>query len=101
MAKPVKDKAEVSIDFPEKFYMGGFSRDSTFEARVENDGLFIRLLRPGDDKREVEMHIHHKLLADILTEWAASITREPPMDKDHRDTLLAALGKVEKALKRR
>ena len=45
--QPVQDKAEVSIDFPDKFYMGSFQRSSKFEARSEDDGLLIKLVRPG------------------------------------------------------
>ena len=29
MSKPIIDKGEISIDFPEKYYYGTFSRDST------------------------------------------------------------------------
>ena len=95
---PVQDQAEVSIDFPDRFYMGSFGRDSKFEARAENDGLFIKLVRGGGDSRKVQLHIHHHLLADILEAWADSLAAEPPMDEDHRETLLDALSKVEKAL---
>ena len=95
----IQDKAEVSIDFPEKFYMGSFSRDSKFEARAEGDGLFIKLTRFGDQRRQVEIHLHHHLLADILSAWAASLENEPPMRVDHRDTLLDSLANVQDALR--
>jgi hypothetical protein len=96
---PIQDKAEVAIGFPDKVYMGSFSRSSVFEARAENDGLFIKLLRSGEDSREVEVHLHHHLLADILEAWSDSLNGQPPMDEDHRKTLLESLTKVEKALK--
>jgi hypothetical protein len=99
MTKPVLDKAEVSIDFPDKVYMGSFARGSKVEARAENDGLFIKLLRTGEQKRVVEMHLHHHLLADILEEWAESLEGGPRMDPEHRKTLKEALKRVEKALK--
>ena len=99
MTKPVLDKAEVSIDFPDKFYMGSFGLGSKVEARAEDDGLFIKLLRTGAQKRVVEMHLHHQLLADILAEWADSLAGGPPMQADHRKTLKDALKRVEKALK--
>ena len=98
---PIQDKAEVAIDFPDKVYMGSFSRGSIFEARAENDGLFIKLMRKGEDSREVEVHLHHHLLADILDAWADSLEGEPVMDSDHRKVLLESLTKVEKALKKR
>ena len=96
---PIQDKAEVSIDFPEKFYMGSFPRDAKFEARAEDDGLFIKLTRMGENRRQVEIHLHHHLLADILSEWAISLAKEPPMQEDHRETLLASLAQVEDAIR--
>lgn len=99
--KPIQDKAEVSIDFPDKVYMGAFARESKFEAISENDGLLIKLYRPGDQKRTVEMHLHHYLLADILTDWAESLGEEPIQDDDHRKELLDAMKKLEKALSHR
>ncbi len=99
--KPIQDKAEVSIDFPEKFYMGSFARDSKFEARSENDGLLIKIVKPHGEKRVVEIHLHHYLLADILSEWAESIADESFEDKDHRKTLIDALGKLQQALSRK
>ena len=96
--KPIQDKAEVSIDFPEKFYVGSFSRDSKFEARTEDDGLLVKLEKPGDEKRAVEIHLHHHLIADILSGWANSLGKTPIADKDHRKTLMDATKKLQKAL---
>ncbi len=96
---PVQDKAEVAIGFPDKVYMGSFSRGSKFEVRPENDGLLIKLVRGGAEKREVEVHLHHYLLADILSEWAATLAEEQPMHEIHRENLLDALTKVETAIR--
>ena len=96
---PIQDKAEVSIDFPDKFYMGSFPRDAKFEARAEDNGLLIKLTKVGENRRQVEIHLHHHLLADILSEWAVSLANEPPMQEDHRETLLAALAQVEDAIR--
>ncbi len=87
---PIADKAEITIDFPDKFYMGGFGRDSEFEARAEDDDLLIRLVRPGEDKRVAEIHLHHFLFAGILDELARSIAQRGPIDEVHREPLLAA-----------
>jgi hypothetical protein len=94
----IRDKGQFAIDFPEKFYMGSFCQEDKFEARAENDGLFIKLIRTGDEKRKAEVHLHHQLLADVLTEWAHSLRHEPSMEKEHKRTLLKALKAVEKAL---
>ncbi len=96
----VLDKAEVAIDFPDKFYMGSFSRGSKFEARAENDGLGIKLMRGGEDSRTAEMHLHHHLLADILTDWADSLAQQPAMSETHRENLQEAIDKVSAALEK-
>lgn len=99
--RPIQDEAAVSIDFPDKVYMGSFTRHSKYEARAENDGLFIRLVRTGGEKRDVEIHLHHHLMANILSDWADSLASEPVMEPNHRETMLDALTKLEKAVKRK
>jgi hypothetical protein len=96
----ISDKAEVSIDFPDKFYSGSFSRGAKFEARSEDDGLFIKLERSDGEKRAVGIHLHHHLLADLLCEWAASLKAQKTMEAAHKEDLLNAIDKVEKALSR-
>jgi hypothetical protein len=35
MTKPILDKAEVALEYPEKFYSGTFERTSRFEASFD------------------------------------------------------------------
>ncbi len=79
--QPIADKAEIAIDFPDKFYMGGFGRDCAFEARAEDDGVLIRLVRSGGEKRVAEIHLHHFLFANILDELARSLGEREPIDE--------------------
>jgi len=97
---PITDKGEVAIDFPDKYYSGGFGRDCSFEARAENEGVLIRLVRTEGDKRAAAIHLHHFLLAGILEELAASIGEREPIDTVHRQPLLDAAQKFVAALKR-
>jgi hypothetical protein len=87
---PIADKAEVAIDFPDKFYVGGFGRDCVFEARAEADGVLIRLVCSEGEKRAVEIHLHHYLLAGILDDLAQSLAGREPIDEPHRQKLLDA-----------
>jgi hypothetical protein len=87
---PITDKGEVAIDFPDKYYSGGFGRDCSFEARGEDDGVLIRLVRADSDKRAVSIHLHHFLLAGILEELARSLAEREPIDLTHREPLLKA-----------
>ena len=49
---PISDKAEVSVDFADKAYIGYFGRHSQFDAYADADSVAIRLVRPGEDRRE-------------------------------------------------
>jgi hypothetical protein len=84
---PIADKAEISVDFPDKAYLGSFSRHSQFDAYADLDSVAIRLVRPGEDRREVMVHLHYGLLAGILTELARSLAARDPVDELHRKEL--------------
>jgi hypothetical protein len=88
---PIADKAEIAVDFPDKFYMGEFGHQSSFAAGIEADGVLIRLSRQGGDKRDAQIHLHYLLFADILTEIANSAAERAPIDAQHREPLLAAV----------
>ncbi len=98
--KPIIDKAEIAIDFADKFYMGAFGRDAGFDARADADGLTLKLTRLGDDKRSVEIHLHYYLLADVLREFARSLKERKGLDNAHRGPLKDALEALRDALKR-
>ena len=99
--KPVIDKAEVSIDFPEKFYMGSFGRRAGFEVQASEEEVLIKLLRTGEQRREVTMHLHYYLLADILSEMAEALSEMPPLDEAHREALQDSAKALAAALKRK
>lgn len=96
----IADKAEIAIDFPDKFYRAGFGRDCAFEARAESDGMLIRLVRSGGEKRIVEIHLHHFLFANILDELTRSLAGREAIDDLHRQPLLNAARSFAAALER-
>ena len=98
--RPIADKAEIAIDFPDKFYMGGFGRDCGYEARAEDDAVLIRLVKSGSEKRDVAIHLHHFLLAAILDDLARSLGDREPIDEVHRQPLLDAARHLAAALER-
>jgi hypothetical protein len=98
---PIADKAEVSVDFPDKAYIGSFSRHSQFDAYADADSVAIRLVRPGEDRREAVIHLHYGLLADILTELARSLTAREPLDELHRSELSEAAKQLSASLEPR
>lgn len=100
MTKPIADKVEVALEYPDKLYIGTFERSSRFEAHLDPSGIALVFERPGaeDVHKTVHMHIHFGLFADILRELAASVARIPKDDVMHRDQLAQAAGALHAAL---
>jgi hypothetical protein len=100
MTKPVPDKAEIALEYPDKFYLGTFERSSRFEAHLDPTGFALVLERPGADdvRKSVHLHINFGLLAGILSELASSVGRIPKDDILHRDQLARAVDQLHQAL---
>jgi hypothetical protein len=98
---PISDKAEVSVDFPDKAYIGSFGRHSQFDASADTDSVAIRLVRPGEDRREAVVHLHYGLLAGILAELARSLASRDPLDELHRADLSEAAQQLASSLEPR
>lgn len=96
---PILDKAEVAIDFPDKFYMGSFDRDCGFEAHADAEGVVIKLIRPSGEKRAAQMHLHYLLFAAILDDLAGSLPAFA-IDDVHRFPLRDAARRLATALDR-
>ncbi len=100
MSKPVPDKAEVALEYPDKFYVGTFEHSSRFEAHLDPTGLALTLERPGseDVRKSVHMHLSFGLIAGILGELADSVGRIPKDDIAHREQLTEAVAQLHRAL---
>jgi hypothetical protein len=100
--KPIPDKAEIALEYPDKFYVGTFEHSSRFEAHLDPTGFALVLERPGaeDDRRSIHMHISFGLFADILGELAATVGQIPRDDVLHRDQLTEAVARLHQALKK-
>jgi hypothetical protein len=101
MSKPVPDKAEVALEYPDKFYVGTFERSSRFEARIDGSGVALVLQHPGaaDERKSVHLHINFGLLAGILRELAENVAALPRDDIAHRELLADALAELQRALR--
>ena len=100
MAKPITDKAEVALEYPDKLYVGTFERSSRFQAHLDPTGIALILERPGADDvhKSIYMHLNFGLFADILRELAATVGRIPKDDVMHRDQLAKAVAELHTAL---
>lgn len=100
MSKPISDRAEVGIDFPDKTFWGSFGRDSRYDAGIDPEGVHIALSRAHGEKRNVGFHIHYFLLADILNDIADGLEAGGQLDEVHREPLQAAATKLRHALRK-
>lgn len=80
MTKPIPDKAEVALEYPDKLYIGTFERTSRFDAHLDETGISLSLHRTGaaDVRKSVRMHFHYGLFADILHDLAKTVSSVPP-----------------------
>jgi hypothetical protein len=89
MTKPITDKAEVAVEYPDKLYIGTFAHSARFDAHIDKTGISLTLEVPGpvERRKSVRMHFHHALFADILRDLAKTVAALPPEDLAHRDSL--------------
>src|SRR6187401_2223445 len=93
MTRPITDKAEIALEYPDKLYVGTFERSSRFEAHLDPAGISLILERPGADdiRKSIHMHIIFGPFADILRELASTVGRIPTDDVLHHDQLVQAV----------
>jgi len=89
MTKPIPDKAEVALEYPDKLYIGTFEQTARFDAHLDEQGISLSLHRTGDAdvRKSVRMHFHYALFAEILRDLARTVSALPPADAAHRDAL--------------
>jgi hypothetical protein len=89
MTKPIPDKAEVALEYPDKLYIGTFAQTARFNAHFDKAGISLSLYREGgsDTRKSVRMHFHYSLFAEILRDLARTAASVPPDDVVHREAL--------------
>src|ERR1700730_4604542 len=100
MTKPLPDRAEIALEYPDKLYIGTFERSSRFDAHLDAKGLALSLERRGDadTRKTVHMHLNYGLLAEILRDVARTVGKIPLDDVSHREALADAAAELHKAL---
>ena len=100
MTKPILDKAEVALEYPDKFYSGTFERTSRFEASLDATGVALVLERPGaeDVRKSVHIHLNYGLFADILRQLASNASNLPAGEV-HLEALRDAVASLHRALR--
>ena len=58
MTKPIPDKAEVALEYPDKLYIGTFEQSARFDAHLDETGISLSLHRTGADdvRKSIRMH---------------------------------------------
>ena len=76
MTKPIPDKAEVALEYPDKLYIGTFEQSARFDAHLDENGISLSLHRTGADdvRKSIRMHFHYGLFADILRDLAKTVS---------------------------
>jgi len=89
MTKPIPDKAEVALEYPDKLYIGTFERTSRFDAHLDDAGISLSLHRSGsaEQRRSIRMHFHYELFVAILHDLAKTAAAMPPDDAEHHKAL--------------
>jgi hypothetical protein len=89
MTKPIPDKAEVAVEYPDKLYVGTFEQTARFDAHLDAAGIALGLYRTGaaDVRKSVHMHFHYALFAEILRDLAKTVAAKRPDTIAHRDAL--------------
>ena len=92
MTKPIPDKAEVALEYPDKLYIGTFEQTARFDAHLDQAGISLSLHRTGaaDVRKTIRMHFHYGLFAEILRDLAKTVASMPPSDAEHREALREA-----------
>jgi hypothetical protein len=100
VTKPIPDKAEVALEYPDKFYIGTFEHSARFDAHADSTGISLMLDRVGDvdTRKSVHMHINYDLFAEILCDLATTIAALPASDVAHREKMSAAAKALHQAL---
>ncbi len=100
MSKPVTDKAEVAIEYPDKVYVGTFERSSRFDAHFDATGMALTLERTGDEatRKSIHLHMNYGLFANVLAELAAAMARTP-VETAYREQLAEAAQHLAEALR--
>ena len=98
MSKPIADKAEITLEYPDKLYIGTFG-SSRFEAHIDAAGIALILERSGteDVRKSIHMHINFGLFADIIKDLALSVDRLPK-DSTYREQITEAVDQLHTAL---
>ena len=100
MTKPLPDKAEVALEYPDKLYIGTFDRSFRFDAHLDATGLSLVLERTGDvdTRKSVHMHLNYDLFAEILKDAAKTVSKMPHVDIEHRKSLGESVTLLQRAL---
>jgi hypothetical protein len=100
MTKPLPDKAEVALEYPDKLYIGTFDRSSQFEAHLDATALSLVLERTGDldTRKSVHMHLNYELFSEILKDVAKTASKIPQAAIEHRKSLAESVTLLQCAL---
>ena len=58
MTKPISDKAEVAVEYPDKLYIETFAHTARFDAHLDQTGISLTLELPGPEEQRKSVRMH-------------------------------------------
>jgi hypothetical protein len=83
MTRHLTGKAEIVLDYPDKALLGTFGQADQCHARFDAHAVLLTLQRNDDDTsacRFMGLNLEPQVLADILSELAASVSVTAPAE---------------------
>ncbi len=102
MSKPITDKAEVALEYPDKLYIGTFEHNSRFDAHVDATGVSLALEKTGDEatRKTVHLHLNYGLFANVLAELANAFDHAA-VETAYREQVADAAARLARVLQAR
>jgi hypothetical protein len=102
MTKPIPDKAEVAVEYPDKLYIGTLCGllGSTHTLTSPASRSHSSAPATEDERKSVHMHFHYALFAEIVRDLAKTVAALPKSDISHRTELREAAEALASALQK-
>jgi hypothetical protein len=66
LTKPIRDKAEVAVEYSDKLYIGTFAHTARFDAHTDETGIALALELPASDEK-LRREIHDSIATQFQT----------------------------------
>lgn len=99
MTRPMTGKAEIVLEYPDKFHIGTFGRTDRFDARFEANEVLLTVQCEDATGacRSMRLQLQPQVFVDLVSALAQSVCATAPSEV-HREALCAAAETLHHAL---